>query len=172
MTVIVQTRTAGLPRVLASGVGTQTLTNSVSTDQDFTSIYTFAANEIQADSVFRVSFMVENVMGTSTVTWGFYLKIGATKMYTVSAVNPANGQTNSLVFSQLIFGRAAPSASSAVSAAPIDSSTVDGGRNNFTDQPVNLATNGTLTINWGVVWSATGSTETMELQGWVLEKLK
>ena len=157
---------------IATGVGTQTLTNSVATDQDFTSMYTFPANSIYTNKVYRVSIFVEHIAGTSTATMGYYLKLGSTKVAAMTGSNQTDGTTRSSMFIFYIFGRAAAGASANVSTtidfANITSSTANP---NSVDNPVALATNGTLTVSLGVVWSGTGSTETLEQQGFIIEEI-
>ena len=156
---------------IATGVGTETLTNSVATDQDFTSMYTFPANSIYTNKVYRVTVLVEAVTGVSTATLTHYLKIGGTKVYTQSTDNISNSTTTSWSYSFLIFGRAAAGASANVSTAFLSPNIATSIPKNLTDQPVALATNGTLTVIFGIAYSATGSTETVEQQGFLIEEL-
>jgi len=152
---------------IATGVGTETLTNSVDTDQDFTSMYTFPANSIYTNKVYRVTVLAELVTGVSTANLRSYLKIGTTKIYQSSSTNHGNSVTRSAPLIFLIFGREAAGAAANVSGGLVDRLLT----NNNVDQPIALATNGTLTINYGVSWSATGSTETVEQQGFIIEEL-
>lgn len=158
-------------RVIAAGVGAQTFINDVATDQDFTSIFTFPANTIFASKAYRVSIIIENISGTSSATLGCYLKLGATKVYTSIAVNAGDGLTRSGTFVLTIIGREAPGAAANVTTANINPRLADSNTMNTTNQPVALATNGTLAVTPGVVWSGTGSTESCELQGWIIEEL-
>ena len=156
---------------IATGVGTQTLTNSVSTDQDFTSMFTFPANSIYTNKVYRVVGSFESISGVSSASITSYLKIGTTKVFnTAAAGNIADSLTRQTTFVFYIYGRAAAGAAAAVSAVPVGI-LYSSALNNTVTQPVNLATNGTLTINFGVTWSATGSTETVEQQGFIIEEL-
>lgn len=161
-----------LHKTIATGVGTQTLTNSVSTDQDFTSMFTFPANSIYTNKVYRVSVFVEHVAGVSTAVMGYYLKLGSTKVATMTGANQTNSVTRSSMMIFYIFGRAAAGAAANVSTT-IDFANVTSSiaNPNNLDQPVALATNGTLTVNFGVVWDATGSTETLEQQAFIIEEL-
>lgn len=157
-------------RVISTGVGTQTLTNSTASDQDFTSPFTFPANAIYTNKVYRVTFCIEAISGTSSVTRIYYMKLGSTKVFTSSANDVTNGVTQSMSFSFMIYGRAAAGASANVTTAPVGS-TLDGSQTNRVNQPVALATNGTLTINFGVTYSGTGSTETDEQQAYIIEEI-
>lgn len=156
---------------IATGVGTQTFTNDVATDQDFTSMYTFPANSIYTNKVYRVTVFLEAVTGVSSVTVTHYLKIGGTKVYTQGTDNIGNSITTSYSYSFLIFGREAVGASANVSTAILYPNTATSMPRNITDQPVALATNGTLTINMGLAYSGTGSTETTEQQAFIIEEL-
>lgn len=155
---------------LSAGVGTQTLTNSTASDQDFTSPYTFPANSIYTGKVYRVTFFVEAISGTSSVTTTYYMKLGSTKVFTSQANNVTDGVTQSMAYSYIIIGRAAAGASAAVTTTPVGS-ILDGSQTNRVNQPVSLATNGTLTVSFGVTYSGTGSTETTEQQGYMIEEL-
>ena len=154
---------------IATGVGTQTLTNSNTSDQDFTSMFTFPANSIYTNKVYRVTISCELISGVSAVNVDTYLKLGSTVVARLSgAGNVTDSVTRNFTFTFYIFGRAAAGASAAVTTAStgllLSSSLAH-------DQPVNLATNGTLTINFGVKWSGTGSTETVEQQAFIIEEL-
>jgi hypothetical protein len=159
-----------IPKVINVGVGTQTFTNDATTDKDFTSLYTLPANAIFTNKVYRVTLFLEQVHGVSSVTRTYYLKMGATKVYTGGASNAAASVTRSLVLVLYVFGRAAAGAAANVSTASL-AATFNLGDSNAVDQPVALATNGTLAITPGITYSGTGSTETDELQGWLVEEL-
>jgi len=135
-----------------------TLTNSVATDQDFSSLYTIPANTLVLGTCISAKINFQWERGTSTATWITYLKLGATKVYTSGAVNPADGLTRGGMMEFLICGTAAAGASVAVDTMRTESYNNDNAQNN-TAQPVSLATNGTLTIVPGVTFSGTGSTE-------------
>lgn len=158
------------PRVLAVGTGTETLVNSTTSDQDFTSIYTVPANVIATKKVLRISLFFENISGTSSVTSSPYLKLGSTKVYASVGSNIADGVTRSHVMELLVFGRAAAGASANVSVAPVYDRATPNYTNNV-NQPIAIATNGTLNIVPGITFSGTGSTESIELQGWLVEEL-
>lgn len=159
-----------IPRVVASGVGTETLINSTTGDQDWTSVYTIPANTLIANKSYRVTLLFELITGTSSVTTPIYLKLGSTKVVTSVGTNLNDGLTRSLVMQYFIWGRAAASGAANISAA------YQGDRSspnviNSTNQPVSVATNGTLAITPGVAYSGTGSTESIELQAWLVEEL-
>lgn len=163
-----------IPKVIPAGcgVGTQTLLNSTTSDQDYTSVYTFPANTIFTNKVFRLSFFVEMTAGVSAATLAIYLKLGATKVITAGTFNPTDSTNRSHIFQAYIVGRAAAGAAANVSSTLTGfifaTNSVQG---NLTDQPVALATSGTLAVTLGLAYSATGSTESLELQAWTLEEL-
>lgn len=158
------------PRVLAVGVGTETLINSTASDQDYTSVYTIPANVIVTNKVLRISLFFENITGVASVTSSPYLKLGSSKVYASVGSNIADGLTRSHVMEFLVFGRAAAGASANVSVAPVYDRSTPNYTNNV-NQPIAIATNGTLNIVPGITFSGTGSTESIELQGWLVEEL-
>ncbi len=162
---------ARIHTTISAGVGTETLTNSTAADQDYTAAYTFPANSIYTNKVYRVSFFVEVVGTAAAITLTPYLKIGTTKVYLTGTVDPA-AITRSVIHTFYIFGRDAAGAAANVSttALPVTFAGVLLNGNQI-NQPVALATNGTLTINLGVTFSGIGSTETMEQQAFIIEEL-
>jgi hypothetical protein len=160
-----------IPKVIEAGVGTQTEINDVATDQDFTAIYTLPANVLFTDKIFRVTLFWEYISGTAAITAQEYIKLGSTKVWTqATAQNMTDGLTRSWARSVVIIGRAAAGAAAAVTSMGVGAMNLAATMNSV-DQPVNLATNGTLDIIPGVTFSGTGSTESMELQGWIVEEL-
>jgi hypothetical protein len=160
-----------IPKVIAVGVGTESKTNSVTTDQDFTSFYTFPANSIFTNKVYRVTVLFEFVMGTSSAGVNVYAKMGSTKVLEFSSQNLSDSLTRSTALQFLIVGRAAAGAAAATSTAPVNAFYGNVNAMSSINQPVNLATNGTLALSMGVTWSATGSTETLEQQAYIIEEL-
>ena len=160
-----------IPKVVAVGVGTETLTDSTSSDQDFTSVYTIPANSLFTNKVYRVSLALEWVSGTSSTTLIYYLKLGSTKVYTTTAQNFPDNLTRSIILQFLVFGREAAGAAANVTTSTVNNTIFGTANANNTNQPVALATNGTLAITPGVTYNGTGSTETLELQGWMVEEL-
>ena len=158
-----------VPKVVAVGVGTESFTNSTASDQDFTSsIFTIPANSLFTNKMYQVKLFFEFVTGVSAVTLIAYVKLGSTKVYSHPATNFTDGLTRSTCFVINFLGRAAAGAAAAVTTMP-EATFLNVNTNNI-DQPVNLATNGTLAIVPGVTYSVTGSTETIELQGWVVQE--
>jgi hypothetical protein len=143
-------------------------TNSTTSDQDFSSVYTIPANKITTDKILKVTLLLKIVAGTSSANLIFYVKIGSTKMIITPSANHSDNVTNYSSFTFYILGTASPSSSSAVSAF------IESARPSVqvTTQatPQNLATNGTLDIVPGVTYSATGSTETTHLLGALIEE--
>lgn len=159
--------------VLTIGVGTQTLSNSTVSDQDFTALMTLPASILYTNRVLRITTAVEHVTGTSSVTLNWYLKMGSTKVFTQTAgLNIGDNITVSAVYTWLIFGRAAAGAAAATTTAAQHIPGIGSAAMNSTNQPVNLATNGTLDIVPGLTYSGTGGTESCELQAWMVELIK
>lgn len=159
-----------IPKVVASGAGTQAHTNGAAEDDDFTAIYTIPANALFTNKMYRVSFVYEYVSGVASIQATDYLKIGSTKVAIGGAIDATNSTTRSTGFTYLITGRAAAGAAANVTTGTMTSRLQNGGSNSV-DQPVALATNGTLAITPGVTWSAGGGTESVELQSWLVEEL-
>jgi hypothetical protein len=157
-------------RVIARGVGTQSFINDTASDQDFTSLVTLPADVIYTNKCYRVTLMFEYTTGTSSVTLIQYLKLGSTKVATTNTANlpdGVSGRTFTIIYN--IWGRAASGAAAAVSTSNVGDKGTPASINT-TNQPVNLATNGTLAITPGLTFSGTGSTETIELQAWLVEE--
>jgi len=160
-----------IARVVAAGVGTQTFINSVATDQDFTSMITLPANTLFTNKKYRIATLFEFITGVSSVTMTLYLKLGSTKVMILPASDLTNSVNRTIGFIVEIAGRDAAGASASVTCANMQS-LVGAGSSNTVVQPVTgLATNGTLTISWGVTYSGTGSTESIEQQAWTIEEL-
>lgn len=160
-----------IPKVIACGTGTESKTNSTTSDQDFTALYNLPANALFTNKCYRVTVCVEVATGSSTATLGGYLKLGSTKV----AVNTTNSNwidsvTQTATWQFLIFGRAAPSASSNVTVG-FPTLFISNGNPNNLNMPIAVATDGALDIILGIVYSATGSTETVQLQAWLVEEL-
>ena len=159
-------------RVVAAGVGTETFTNSTASDQDFTTaIFTTPANAIFTNKRYRLTLEYELTTGVSSVTLITYVKLGATKVVAHSAVDFTNSVTRSVSMVYNICGREAAGAAANVTSMPVGNPFLPAGAANTVNQPVALATNGTLAITPGVTYSGTGSTETIELQSWMVEEL-
>ncbi|MDP2789203.1 MAG: hypothetical protein Q8O46_04130 [bacterium] len=160
-----------IPKILKVGQPTQSLTNSVTTDQDYTSIFTIPASYLIANKVLRVTLSFQSTTGVSSATSIHYVKLGTTKVMTSTAANNGDSTTRSGSISFLIYGTAAAGASVNVETMSVGSTAVVSSSTNTTTQPLALATNGTLAITPGVTFSATGSTETMVLRTYLIEEL-
>lgn len=160
-----------IPKVVASGSGTQSITDSTASDQDFTAIDTIPANTLFTGKKLRVTLMFEMTTGVSTNTFALYLKLGSTKVFTQTAQNFINSSTINFTMQFIISGRASASASSAVTTSAVIGMGANLNGGNITNQPVNLATNGSLDIVPGGTFSGTGSTETLQLLDWLVEEL-
>lgn len=158
------------PRIVASSVGTQTLINDAATDQDFATIYTIPANTIVANKVFVVKLTFEFITGVSAVTITPYLKLGSTKVISIAAFDQTNGVTRTFTPISIITGRAAAGASVGVSCGVASAIWTNANTFNNIDQPISLATNTALAITPGLTYSGTGSTESLQLQSWIVEE--
>lgn len=141
-----------------------TLSNSTTSDQDFTTIYQIPANTIGATTVLRVSLLVQLSTDASSSTQNYYLKLGSTKVYTqLTAISVGNSVVRSWTMEFLIHGTAAAGAAANVNTAPVNSGAVHGNTINETDQPVALATNGALDIILGLAFgtNTTGESSTL-----------
>ena len=160
----------GCSRISVVGVGTQTFINDTASDQDYASVYTIPANTITTNKLYRLSVLMESVTGTSSATVTLYCKLGVTKVITSTATNITDGTTRSMVLQMNFIGGAIPSASSNVHSSYFNS-LAGLATGNTVNQPVALATNGDLAVTVGITYSGTWSTESMELQAWILEEL-
>ncbi len=156
---------------LSVGRPLSALTNSVTSDQDFATLYTIPANLLIANRVLRITILFQTVTGANNATQGYYLKLGTTKVYTQSSASaPGASFTRNweLVFD--VWGTAAAGASVATETAMVFPGTTGNmSTSNSTTQPVNLATNGTLAITPGITFGATGSTDTVTLRTYKVE---
>lgn len=158
----IYTNNVKLPLMLSATRPNAGKTNSVTTDQDYASIFTIPANTISTGVWLEVRLHWKYVSGSLAPTYGFYLKLGGTKVYTPSlAVNATAVGTYYFTMIFYIIGTAAVGAAVAVDVG-IEADWGTGDDHNVTG-PQNLATNGTLTIVPGITFSATGSTETLTL---------
>lgn len=160
-----------VPRVVACDVGTQTFTNSVTTDQDFTTLLTIPANTLVARKCFRVTVCVQIATGTSSATLRPYLKLGSTKVLQSKTLSDwINNVTESCTWEMFIWGRVAPGGA-ANTTSGFTTRFISTGDPNVITQPVAVATNGALDLKFGVIYSATGGTDSIELQSWLVEEL-
>lgn len=158
-----------IARVVGRGTGTESFTNSVTTDQDFASVYTIPANALFANKLYTVKLLFETVTGVSSATAAVYLKLGGTKIFALQGTNMQDSSTRSSTIEVMIFGRAAPGAAADIACGSAGVKVGDG-LNNTINQPIAVATNGDLAITPGVTFSATGGTESLQLLGWVIEE--
>ena len=159
-------------RTVGFATGSQSKTNSVTLAQDFTSLYSFPANTIFTNKVYRVSFTTTFVTGTSSVTAIHYMKLGSVNVTSVSLGNIVDSATPRTITSQyLIEGLSAVGATANVTTSPINNPGAVGTAANTVSQPVARATNGALALTIGITWSGTGSTETMTLNSVMVEEL-
>jgi len=159
-------------KVVAVGTGTQTFINDTTSDQNFTAVYTIPANALFANKVYRVNLIFQSIAGTTTVTRFSYLKLGSTKVYNFSVgIDVTDGVTRGVMCTYLIYGTGAAGASVNVTTGGMMNAHFNTNNQNAINQPVALATNGTLAITPGITYSGTGSTESFQLLAWSIEEL-
>lgn len=157
--------------ILAVGHPAESKINDVATEQDYTSIYTIPANYLTENKIIKITLVYQWTTGVSTATALHYLEIGGVKVASTGAQDYTNSITRSSSFTYLLHGTAAAGASVAVETGVSASIAVNINATNTVTQPVNLATNGTLTVVPGITYSATGSTETNVLRTYLVEAL-
>lgn len=156
---------------LSVGHPASSKTNDVTSDQDFSSIYTIPANYLEENKALRVTVGFQWSTGVSTATVSLYLKLGSTKTFQTGFTNLTNSITRSGTITFLIYGTAAAGAAANVETfgeGIVFVANPDNALNNVS-QPVALATNGTLDIVPGVNWTGTGSTETFTIRTFIVE---
>lgn len=173
---------------LTTGTGTQNIvvssqsagdTNNSSSGSGsfFTHDLTYAipANTITTASVFRISMAYGVTTGSAAPPLRFALRIGGTTVYRSNgATTPSNNLAGAnFVICVLLQGTTVPGATAPVYTNPIlpIASLTDGSNNNL-PQPVNLATNGDLTLTVQSRWDSAGTgVNTITLQQLVVEAL-
>lgn len=150
------------------------LTNSTTSDQDFPSIYTIPAGFLVANRVLRITLSLQHVTGVSSALLSNYLKVGTTKIAAVGGTNQTDSVTRSAIFQFYIIGTAAAGASVSIEGGWVNTLQYgfNSGTLNTIPQPVaGIATNGPLAIVPGIIYSVTGSTETLTLMTAMVEAL-
>lgn len=156
-------------RIVANTILRESKTNSTTAEQDYTTLYTIPANTLVAGKMYRVTLAFQRATGVTTATLLPYAELGGIKIMTGIATDYVNSQTGSHSYEFVVYGTAAAGASVDVITG-LQANILAPGYTNRTVQPVALATNGALDITTGVQWSATGSTETMELMSFLIEE--
>src|SRR5690606_25519912 len=159
-------------RTVAAGHPAESKSNSVSTDQDYTSIYTIPANYLTENKGIRVTLGFQYTTGTSTATVQTYIKVGSTKVIICGGNDLTNGVTRSGTMTFTIHGTDVAGGSANVESM-LQGFQIYTAANqvNTVTQPQALATNGTLAITPGITYSATGGTESMVLRTFTVELL-
>lgn len=168
---------AVLPITNSSGYAGSTNSDSsgAGADVNHTPNYSIPASYLTAGKILRVTAMFRmNTSGTPP-TIIFKLKAGSTALFTHTAVTPANSLVNnSIVLQWFLVGGAAPGASAATYTSmvsiPSGFATGSGALMNATAQPVNLATNGPLTLQVATLLSSdTAGTNNVTLDAFSVE---
>lgn len=160
-----------LPRILSVSHPAETLSNTTTNDQDWTSIYTIPANLLIAQKIIRVTPCYQLTTDSAASSQAYYLKLGSTKIVTIPVVTPSNSVTRGFCINFLIYGTAAPGASVNVDSFVMNAGAVQSATINTTTQPVALATNGTLTIVPGIAFGTNTSGESVVLLDALVEEL-
>lgn len=144
-------------------------------DYNHSLIFTLPANFLTLGKTLRITSSFRLTTGAVAPNLTHKLKAGATTIGATGAQAPANTITNdSFALQWIIRALAAPGASANVdtsligpAGAPV--STIN---SNTTDQPVALATNGTLALTISTLWSAAGTgTNTIQQMQFIVEAL-
>lgn len=151
----------------------ETLTNTVATDQDFTSLGNIPANFIIAQRVIRITLILSYTSDGVASAQASYLKLGTTKVAAGNSVTPGNNETRAGVMQYYVFGTAAAGAAANVDTANVVPANINVWLNsgNSVAQPVALATNGALAIVPGVTFASTAGTDTRTLISAMVEVL-
>jgi hypothetical protein len=157
------TITGSFVRVLSVTRPNAALTNSTTADQDYAAVFQIPANFLIAQKVLRGSFDLSLVSDGSASSIIFYIKLGATKVYTMTASTQANSVTRSVTQAFFIYGTAAPGAAVAVDVSP-DGLGLTGGTLTNNTATTTHATNGALNIVPGVTWGTNTGGESLTLR--------
>lgn len=167
--------------VLFASVGnTDTVACPNNTTGNFATTYTIPANYLVANKILRLTVSFAITSSASPPNVGYRMTIGGTTVFTGTAVVPTINMTGSPVTAQFyIQGSAAAAASAAVYTAVTPGFQISGtaygpwvavgvGVNN---QPVNLATNGTMVIQPQLFCSTNTAGNSLKLQQMIVEAL-
>jgi len=158
-TTTLNTATGTSPVTLSAKLGSSDTVNCTNAETDFTTTYTLAASFLTANRVVRVTWLGRESSSATPNNVGFNLKIGTTNVYSAATVTPGVSLSNvPLGITFYIQGTAAAGASVNVFTNPVGPPTAVSSpfSKSSINQPVALATNGTLTITPG--WACNGNT--------------
>ncbi len=166
--------TGSFPRVLTVTRPVEALTNSTTAQQNFTSVFTIPANYLVTGKVLRVSILFEFATGSTAQSQRYALKLGSTTVFDQGAAQtPGANTTRNAWLEFLIVGTAAAGASVAVETSSVSPGNWPPATSSLgaTAQPVNLATNGSLTIVPAITFGGTATTNTVTLRVAMVEEL-
>jgi hypothetical protein len=162
-----------LPRVLSAQLGSSdTITASVvsTAETNFATNFSVPGNFFIANKGLRVT-VVFSCVTTASPTVKIRLKLGTTAVYLSTALAPASSLSFGNTF--IIQGTAAAGASVNVETGIVSSSPIISNANiwNQTAQPVAVATNGALTLQFSAEWSANTAGNSITLRQLLVEEL-
>jgi hypothetical protein len=158
--------TGSFPRVLSVTRPNETKSNSTTADQDYTSVFTIPANYLIAQKVLWLTCDFTFTSDSSASSQSFYIKLGATKVFTMGTNTPGSNQTRGYNCSFFIFGTAAAGASVAVDITPSSAGFLGSPNSTANNQTAsqNLATNGALNIVPGMAFGTGSNGESLTLR--------
>lgn len=175
---VIYMRAIGIPQRTLSVQNSGSTNNSNSgsgADVNHDKTYTIPANWLTSGRAIRVTAAFKITTGSAAPTLIHKFKMGATTVAGHSAITPANNLANDNYLLQWILQATAAPGSSANTTTSIIVTTNSLGsllNTNTTDQPVTLATNGTLAVTIATQWSAAGTgTNTVALDQFIVEAL-
>ena len=140
-------------------------------DQAFATTYTIPANYFVAKRGLKVTLLFE-VTSTTVPTLALKLKLGATTIYSSTAVAPVSATDRGVGLQIYIMGTAAPGASVSVKTGAISAAILgNAGNGNATASTAAVATNGALTMTATATWSATTAANDIELVDMIVEPI-
>jgi hypothetical protein len=157
--------TGFIPRVLHASHQAQQITNSVATEQDFTSQFTIPASFFLDKKSIRVcaGFHV-NSSASSVPTHIYKLKLGTTVVWSMAAVSPGASQNFGMEACWTVMSTGAPGASVNIYTESLPTGIYGAVWKNNTTQPVGVATNASKAVTISITFSNTtaGNDVTLE----------
>lgn len=166
-----------LTRALSAQHSGDTNNSSSGSGSDYThnKQYIIPANYLTAGKMLRVTVGYEITTGSAAPVLVHRLKAGATTLADHANVTPNNNISNhQYALQYLIIGTAAPGASVAVEIVPlsIPTAALADTQRSAVNSPVNLATNGSLTLTANTNWATAGTgTNTIRQSFFLVEAL-
>lgn len=154
-----------LPRLLSVTRPAETVTNSTTSDQDLTSVFTIPASYLISAREIVAVFDVTVVTDGAASAIKFYLKLGANKCYDENAsATPANSANYALRIVYSIIGTGAAGAAVNVECAHTDVGVPGAASYRNSIATTTHATNGTLNIVPGITYGTSTGGESFTLR--------